>query len=67
MQRMYVDKCLPEMDFLNKVFKHGATYRIHLFKSRLKTLSKVKDINLTKLAPETLVDTIVGRKNPNIR
>ena len=29
MQQMFVDQCLPEMDCLKKVFKHGTTRRIH--------------------------------------
>ena len=30
MQQVYVDQCLPEMDCLNKGFKHETTHRIHL-------------------------------------
>ena len=26
---MYVDRCIPEMDYLNKAFKYGITSRIH--------------------------------------
>ena len=47
---MYVDECFPEIDFLKKFFKHWVTYRLHLFKSGLKALSKVKDIKSAKLA-----------------
>ena len=53
MQRMYVDQCLPEMDFLNKVFKHGATCRLHLFKSSLGISSR------QNLHPVTLVDLLL--------
>ena len=30
MQQMFVDHCLPEMDYLNTFFKHGTTYGIHV-------------------------------------